>query len=108
MGTWGGGKGGGKGGGALKGEGVGRRGGSSGRGLALAQAANGLLTEQGKPRLPAGGKKKIPAGTLGMGGTTPLNVVLHSPAAWAELQWAGCQFPPRRGSGQDYWGKLEW
>lgn len=81
----------------MKGEGAGRCGGSSGRGLALALAANGLLTERGKPRLRAGGGEKIPTGTL----NERLNVVLHSPAAGAELQWAGCQFPPPWGSGQD-------
>lgn len=91
----------------MKGEGAGRCGGSSGRGLALAQAANGLLTELGKPRLPAGGKEKFPR-ALGVGGTTPLNVVLRLPSAGAELQWAGCQFPRRWGSGQDWWGELEW
>lgn len=43
---------------------------SSGRRLGPAQAANGLLTEQGKPRLPAGGKK-IPAALSGAVGRPP-------------------------------------
>lgn len=44
---------------------------SSGRGLALAQAANGLLTEPGKPRLPAGGGKKFPRALSGWVGLAP-------------------------------------